>query len=33
VQRLVVDRQDASENEYANEFRMVTGFTFNWGRR
>jgi opacity protein-like surface antigen len=31
--RTIIDFVDGGENEYTNEFRVLAGFTFNWGAR
>ena len=31
--RCIVDFVDGGDNTYSNEFRFVSGFTFNWGVR
>jgi hypothetical protein len=31
--RSIIDFIGGEENDYTNEFRFLTGFTFNWGAR
>jgi hypothetical protein len=31
--RCIIDFVQGDENEYSNEFRLLTGFMFNWGAR
>jgi hypothetical protein len=33
VERRRTDFAKGAENEYSNEFRVLTGLTFNWGAR